>query len=242
MSRDFTVFQFDVHEDAVRRVLSSIPGVTPLPPDEQRPSDERSESSDAATGAATDAETGTSTDAEKEISTGDAGEADSAGATTEPIDESHAGTPGAEAHLSDSAAETQSGATMWTRPSTPWPGAPGEAEEEKSGLLERLRSKRALLVGGVVTVLGVVGAAAVWFLKFRGDGGSDQSDERGRRSTGRAGETAAAESRRDATEREPHAEDSDSRSYPVDAAPIIGMAFLAVAAIVLRRVQSGREA
>lgn len=222
MSRDFTLFQFDVDEDGVRRVLSSIPGVTPLPPDEQHASGDGTTSPEA--------ETQTADHASEEGST-----ETGSGVTDETSVES----AGVEAHLDDSIAmgEREATATKWTGPSTPWPGAPTE-KEENGGWRDRLTDKRTLLVGGAVAALGVVGAAAVWFLKFRGDGSPDRSGGQEHRSRVRSGDTGESESARDGTEREPHADDAESRSYPVDPAPVIGMAFLAVATLVLRHVQS----
>lgn len=209
MSRDFTVFQFDVDEDALRRVLSFVPGLTPLPPDEEAASEEGNTSPGD--------ETATFTEDVGAESPADAGP----GTTAEPS----ADRAGVEAHLSGSVGPgaDRAGARKWTGPSTPWPGAPTD-EEGDGGLLDRLRDKRTLLIGGIVAVFGVLGATAVWFLKFRGDGNR-----------------AEADSGPDRSEREPHADDADSRSYPVDAAPVIGMAFLAVATVILRRVRGGGE-
>lgn len=218
MSREFTFFQFDVDEETLRSVLSSIPGVTPLPADgRDGPETERPAGEDGTAQPVDGAGVASSTTA-------------GTGPTDEPATgEPSAGSPGVEAHLEDSTGESRPTATTWTRPSTPWPGAPtDEADGEDEGLLARLREKK-LLIGGVVAALGVVSAAAVWFLKFRdGDGGGDVAG-----SGSRAG-------RRDENPEEPHADDADSREYPVDAAPVIGMAFLAVATVLLRRFGGGR--
>lgn len=218
VSRDFTVFQFDVDEDAVRRLLSAIPGVTPLASDEPDASDDarRPPGGESAT-AGDDAVGGTT------------------GAGPGDANEAVADAAGVEAHLGDSASTSSErpSARKWTGPSTPWPGAPTD-EPDDGGLLDRLRSKRALLAGAAVALLGAVSAAAVWYLKFRGDdGGSGGQDHRGRVRAGGADSGAA--------DREPHADDSDSRSYPVDASPVIGMAFLAIGTVVLRRFRGGDE-
>lgn len=218
MSREFTLFQFDVDEDAVRRVLSALPGVTPLSPDEETAADDDVPPVDGEPprhgGAASDAGP---TDAGSEVSDGPSTDR-----------------AGAEAHLSGAVGpeSDRTGAEKWTAPSTPWPGAPVD-EPDEGGLLDRLRDKRTLLIAGGVAVLGVVSAAAVWYLKLRG---SDAGQRAGRRSRTRgASDDAAGAGPAADSEREPPADDEESRSYPVDAAPVIGMAFLAVSAVLLRR-------
>jgi hypothetical protein len=205
MSRDITLFQFDVDEAAVRRFLSVIPGVTPIPVDERTSPEERDSASAGESAAPADA-TGVATAGVEEP-----------GSADETVRSA-----GAEAHLAESgpAGSERAGAKKWTGPSTPWPGAPSQ-EEGPGGVVDRLRENK-LLVGGAVALVGVISAAAVWFLKFRN--GGDGAD-RGRPSD------------HDQPEREPHADDVESTSYPVDAAPVIGIAFLAVATVALRRLR-----
>lgn len=227
MSREYTVFQFDVDEAAVRRLLERIPGVSPMPPDEAAASDGRDGSArDGAAPTTTDATTGNVTEVERD----------------------ETGTPapdaaGVEAHLADSAKPDahRAGARKWTGPSTPWPGAPSDEEEESGGIVDRLREHRLLIAGGALAVA-VAGAVAAWFLKFRdGDEPERTGGSASSRPRGRTGESAPSDAGRNASAREPPADDSESRSYPVDAAPVIGIAFLAVASIVLRRVRSRSE-
>lgn len=214
MSREFTFFQFDVDEDAIRRILASIPGVEPVPVDEREPA----ETGEPASGAETDPSV---TDVDGPSPTGA-----NAGRTNEPP----ARSAGVEAHLDDSAGERRATATTWTRPSTPWPGAPtDEPDEEDGGIVARIVEKK-LLVGAVAAALGLGSAVAVWFLKFRDGSGEEEFTSGG---SGAAG--------RDPTPDEPHADDSESRDYPVDAAPVVGMAFLAVATVLLRRFGGQRE-
>ena len=226
MGRDFTLFQFDVDEDTLRSVLSSVPGVTPLPPDERAGTED-----DAA-----------SPHGDRRRSTTAADEERPTDSDSERSDGPAAGSPGVEAHLDDSIStgSERAAARKWTGPSTPWPGAPAD-EEEGGGWRDRLTDKRTLLVGGAVALVGVVGAVAVWFLKFRGDGGSDAGSAQKSESRARPVETTHADSEPDSAEREPPADDSESRSYPVDPAPVVGITFLAVATIVLRYVQSRSE-
>jgi len=212
MSREFTFFQFDVDEETLRSVLASIPGVTPVSADEE-------DAPEAGTSAA-DAESDSSRTGVEAVSPTDA---DAGPAGTD------AGSPGVEAHLDDTPDPDRPTATAWTRPSTPWPGAPtDEPDDEDEGIVARVREKK-LLIGGIAAGLGVVGAVAVWFLKFRdGDGGGGPVGD----DVARSGSSGVS---RDPTPDEPHADDADSRDYPVDAAPVVGMAFLAVATVLLRR-------
>lgn len=224
MSRDLTVFQFDVDESAVRRALALIPGVTPLEPtDESTPDESGAPDAGEPTRRSDDATAGRSTDDE------------------------FRGAPeraGAEAHLSGGVGPGagRAGAKRMTGPSTPWPGAPGAGAEEDAdgGLLDRLRERRALLIGGAVAVVGAVGAAAVWYLKFRGSDDADRDAVRGSGVGDQAGETRETAGTSTGRGREPPADDEDSRSYPVDVAPVVGMAFLALATVLLRRV-GGRD-
>lgn len=225
MSREFTFFQFDVDEETVRSLASSIPGVEPLPPGE-RDVDEDSAAPEDDRAPATDSD----------------GDERSTGAPSSATDEAAVGSAGVEAHLDDSPSGGSAvGATKWTGPSTPWPGAPTD-EEEDGGWRDRLTDKRTLLVGGTAVVLGVVGAVAVWYLKLRGadddgsSGGGETTRNRGRTDAGPIDDVEA-----DEPADEPHADDSESRSYPVDFAPVIGMAFLALGSLVLRHVQSRSE-
>lgn len=209
MSREFTLFQFDVDEETARQILSSIPGVTPLPPEDQETA-ERSRTS------AEDERRPTGSETKGGSSTGERHTAsDEQSGTTAGV-ESHLDEPQATAASeSTSATERQANATKWAAPSTPWPGAPMDEKEEDGGIVARLRSKKALIAGGVVAVLAAVGAA-VYFLKFR-----DSGDSSGRKP--------------EPPEREPHAEDDDSRSYPVDASPVVGIVFLVVSTVIRRR-------
>ncbi|MCU4801122.1 hypothetical protein OB920_12145 [Halobacteria archaeon HArc-gm2] len=214
MSREFTFFQFDVDEDAIRRILTSIPGVTPVPAEER--------DLDEAGSPASEAEPGPS-------ATG-VDDASSPGADVGPTDEPPARSAGVEAHLDDSAGKNRASARTWTRPSTPWPGAPtDEPDDEDGGLVSRIMEKK-LLIGGIAAALGVVGAVAVWFLKFRESGGEDEFTNSGRGATDQ-----------DPTPDEPHADDEASRDYPVDVAPVVGMTFLAVATVLLQRFDGERE-
>lgn len=213
MSREFTFFQFDVDEETLRSVLASIPGVEPVPADERDPAETRRPASDA--------------DADR--SANGVGDASSTGGVADPTDEPAATSAGVEAHLEDSAGERRPTATTWTRPSTPWPGAPTGEPDEDDGIVARLKEKK-LLIGGVAAALGVVSGVAVWFLKFRDDSSGGDAAGGGR-----------PRARRDPTPDEPHADDAYSRDYPVNAAPVIGMAFLAVATVLLRRFGGERE-
>jgi len=68
-------------------------------------------------------------------------------------------------------------------------------------------SGRSSLIGGIAAGLGVVGAVAVWFLKFRdGDGGAAPVGD----DVARSGSSGVS---RDPTPDEPHADDADSRDY-----------------------------
>ncbi|SFS01573.1 hypothetical protein SAMN05216559_2517 [Halomicrobium zhouii] len=221
MSREFTFFQFDVDEDAIRRILASIPGVEPVQVDERDQAETARPASDAEAGPST-------TGGDDASSTG--ADVGPTGADVGPTGEPSARSAGVEAHLDDTPRESRATASTWTRPSTPWPGAPtDEPDDEDGGTVARMLEKK-LLIGGVATALGVVGAVAVWFLKFRDSGGADEftSDRRG--ATGQ-----------DPTPDDPHADDEDSRDYPVDVAPVVGMAFLAVATVILRRFDADRE-
>lgn len=200
MSREFTLFQFDVDEETARQILSSIPGVTPLPPeDRDTAEDGRTTAEDERRSTATDEPTGTSAGVESHL------------------DESRT----TETSGSTSATERQANATKWAAPSTPWPGAPMDEKEEDGGIVARLRSKKVLIAGGVAAVLAAVGAA-VYFLKFR-----DSGDSSGRKP--------------EPPEREPHAEDDDSRSYPVDASPVVGIVFLVVSTVIRRQFDTEDE-
>lgn len=236
VSRDFTLFQFDLDEATVRRVLSSIPGVTPLPPD-----DETGEAQADDGGDADGAKFGDSarTMSDDEAATGDVAE------PSEKSGEPSDGTAvaGSESHLGDDADERRSaGATGDRGPSTPWPGAPGDSEqtEDEGGLFARLGGKRVLLAVGLVLGLGVIGVAVVWFLRRRGDEESDAPAE-GTPGADRH-RTVAADVPGDSGTDDESAADADSRSYPVDPSPVVGMAFLALGALALRHFRSSENA
>lgn len=229
MSRDFTLFQFDLDEATVRRVLSSIPGVTPLPP----------ENAD-------------------HVGTESAGEARSGrddAADPGPTEPSR-GTDDAAASGTESGAEGVSTMGDPREPaaggrSTPWPGAPvdedGPGEDE--GLVAGFSTKQVLLAVGAVLGLGVIGVGIVWFFKRRGDEPSGADDEEPVRARTRGDRPDAGASEPDA-EREAaaadagdgeSADDEESRSYPMDPSPVVGMAFLVVGTLVFRHFRSGEE-
>ena len=241
--REFTLFQFDVDEAAVRRLLAAIPGVTPVPPDgDDRSADD--DSTPAGSPDATDSDAGSGSGPSPGSRSGEA-----SGPTGGPREGS---TP-------DATDRTRSGRGRF--PSTPWPGAPlDEASEESGGWRSRLRGRAPLLAAAAVLVLGVAGAAA-WYLKGRGSGERDEPRDAAdgphssaSRPLGRArnrvregvprvgGPSSAAGTRQssDETERGYGAGDAAARSYPVDAAPVVGIAFLALGTALLRQIRRER--
>lgn len=210
VSRDFTVFQFDVDEATVRRVLSALPGVTPVPPGDDASDGPESERTDAdgdptATGP------------------GRPGGAPNRGHRSTPADRSTV--------------------------STPWPGAPGEREEEEpsGGLRGRLSSRRVLLAVGLVLSLGVVGVAVLWLTKGRGSrdglaGLEEDGDERAPAAGSREG--TASEDRDSSDGDRQSADDGDEgaeRSYPIDRKAVGGIAFLVTGTVLLRYLRSSDD-
>lgn len=218
--RDYTLFRFDVDEDTVRWLLSSLPGVTPLEAEARRADD-------------ADAD-GPSRDETRVADDGaDAGTTDDASGVANG---ERRGTPGSEAHLDDA---SSGGDRVSTRlgviPSTPWPGAPTDEGEAADGLLKRLRGRKVLLAVGLVLGLGVIGA--VLFLKKRGtdESGGEPGDERW--SGARPNDPEVAKARPD-TEHPPAGMSTDevgAHTYPIDVSPLVGIGFLAVVATAIRR-------
>lgn len=227
MSRDLTLFQFDVDESTVRWALSSIPGVTPHPPDEPD-EDAGREARDAGRESA---------DGEPVERPGTETHLDETTATTDA-------TAGPDAATGDGTA----GGGPATPPrdpsvSTPWPGSPLDEPEEDGGLRSRLTSKKGLLAAGGALILTAAGVAAAWYLEKRsGDSKDDEGVGRrpGAGPTGAGRSAAESELEAGAADTTPEstgdgASDEASRNYPVDVAPVVGIGFLVVATAVLRR-------
>lgn len=211
MSREFTFFQFDVDEETVRAVMAAIPGMEPL----SRESQQAEEESD------------------------DVSEAEAAGTET---DETTTGSAGGDSPGQGPFGESDGGPSRWTGPSTPWPGAPGDEDEaDAGGWRARLPGTRSLLVGGGVLLLGAVGAAAVWYLKLRGSDDLSATDGDTAAWSGEASDEEVDRSPDDDPATAPSADEEESRSYPVDFAPLVGMAFLAVGSLLLEFLQSESE-
>lgn len=107
--------------------------------------------------------------------------------------------------------------------------ATDDPAESDGGLLNRIDGRRIALVAGVILCLGLLGIALVRFVKRRGNDTGDgdvPSNDEGEKSVSAEGCKA---------------NDSGTRSYPVDVAPVVGMAFLAVAALVVRQFRSSDE-
>lgn len=148
MQRDFTLFAFDLDESAVRRVLSAIPGVTPLPSadDEADAQDRPARASEPASARRTPP-TVPSTDT---------------GLTGTQIGgrDDFAGEP-------DPSLNGESDV-----PGSPWPGAPSTGDADESASSE-WSGKRALVAVALVTGLGLLGVAVVRTLRRRRDDESD---------------------------------------------------------------------
>ena len=225
---EYTFFRFDVDEETARWLLSSVPGVTPLPPDEAGDASEdetEAVENDAVTSAVGDDERLT----DEEVGVTD-GRPAGYPVTEVPLDEP------------TSSDQDRSRATFDVGPSTPWPGAPTDEDESDGGWRDRLSGKRVAIAAGLVLALGVVGVAAVWFLKKRGKTDGKEADE-GRWSGSQPSdsEATATESGPDRSSDRRASDDTDSRSYPVDVSPLVGIGFLSVVALVLRRYRSSDD-
>lgn len=223
MSKDTTLFQFDVDEDVARWLLSSIPGVTPLPPDEEETSEGDVSQSKAETTTSTDSNTAGSPGAEAHLDstpTTDTGR-------SEQADIGH--------------------------PTTPWPGAPmGEDEKKgkKSGLVSRLGGKKVLLAAGAVLGLGVIGVAGYWLWKKRSGKKSGAKGKDSKKQSSGLREKIPVVGGKSKSKPEPKSQsstkhssedESESRSYPMDVSPVVGMGFLALSTVLLRRFRRDEQ-
>lgn len=199
VARDITILGIEVDEATVRRVLAALPGVTPLPAEDDAD------------------ETGT-----------DAGDVAANGAGPAGDDETHgAGGPGGPHARVDDRAD----------PDTPWPGAPFDEGEEES---EGRDWKRIGLAVGLVLGLGVVGVALVWGVReWRSRKSDDEDRETDPLDAAAAGMRDEGTDAGEATDDETAA--AAERSPPMNLSPVIGMAFLAAGAVVLRGLYRARD-
>lgn len=215
VSREYTIFELDVDESAVRSVLALLPGVRPLPTD-RGASPETDDSSDDRS---PDDDSPAADDVPSSVMIGRARRATDAGATA----------------TDDGRPSTWAG----RRISTPWPGAPmdeGEDDEDE-GMLHRLGGRKVLIAVGLVLGLGVVGVAVFWWRSRRGSADDVVATDEGRGTDlepGYPGDQASEAGPAESAAGSP-ADESESRSYPMDVAPVVGMAFLAAVTVLLRR-------
>jgi len=121
---------------------------------------------------------------------------------------------------------------------TPPPGAGDPITEAEGSDAGGRNRRRIALVGAIgVTALAVVGAVAAVLYRRRGrDRGIDFDDRDGLPVGDGGGTDGGGETETPAAE---ETATSERLSSKIDAAPILGMALLAVAAVIVRRLQAG---
>lgn len=216
-----TLSRLSPPERHVRRLLGAVPGVTPLESDRE-------------------------SDAEGPQSAGTgSGDADRTTAAAPSVSQADAAARATESGGTNGDADAGSTSRNWS----PWPGAPSpDGDEEEDGGLD---PKSVLAGAGAVLGLGLLAAVVYlvvrwWRGRSDGDGGGTGGDGSGGGPAGRAEAAAdraeserlaAEDARREAEEARREAEERE-RSPPIEASPLVGMAFLALAAGALRRVRS----